>query len=59
MNKKTIFRGIAFVNCIVLMTVFLLYRNGSFDNYIYGVNEHNLTSPNGGTPTKVSKDSTC
>lgn len=58
MNRKTIFKGIALLNFIVLITVFLLYRNGSFDRYIYGSNERNLTSPNGGTPAKVSKDST-
>jgi hypothetical protein len=57
MTKKTIFKGIALINFIVLITVFLLYRNGSFDRYIYGANERNLTSPNGGTPAKVSKDS--
>lgn len=58
MNKKTIFKGIALLNFIVLITVFLFYRNGSFDHYIYGANERNLTSPNGGTPAKISKDST-
>lgn len=57
MNRKTIFKGIALLNFIVLITVFLLYRNGSFDRYMYGSNERNLTSPNGGTPAKVSKDS--
>lgn len=57
MNKKTIFKGIALINFILLITVFLLYRNGSFDRYIYGNNERNLTSPNGGTPAKTSKDS--
>lgn len=58
MNRKTIFKGIALLNFIILITVFLLYRNGSFDRYIYGANERNLTSPNGGTPAKVSKEST-
>jgi hypothetical protein len=58
MNRKTIFKGIALLNFIILITVFLLYRNGSLDHYIYGDNERNLTSPNGGTPAKISKDST-
>ena len=57
MNRKTIFKAIALINFVLLITVFLLYRNGSFDHYLYGSNERNLTSPNGGTPAKVSKDS--
>jgi hypothetical protein len=57
MNRKAIFKTIALINFVLLITVFLLYRNGSFDHYIYDANERNLTSPNGGTPAIASKDS--
>ena len=50
MNKTKILKGLALVNFIGLVTVFLFFRNGSFS-------KNSLTSPNGGTQTKVSKDS--
>lgn len=31
MNKKTLLKGFALINFIVLVTLFLLFRNGSFD----------------------------
>lgn len=54
MNKAIIFKGLALFNFVVLLTLFLFFRNGSFDIY-FGIDK-NLTSPNGGTPTKMSKD---
>lgn len=58
MNKSVIFKGFALVNFVILLTAFLLYRNGSFDNFIYNNNENLLTSPNGGTVTQTTQDST-
>jgi hypothetical protein len=45
-------KGIALLNFIVLITLFLIYRCGLFDTFFYNA----LTSPNGGTPAKVVKD---
>ncbi|WP_375562991.1 hypothetical protein ACE193_10845 [Bernardetia sp. OM2101] len=58
MNKSFIFKGFALVNFVILLTAFLLYRNGSFDNFIYNNTENLLTSPNGGTVTQTTQDST-
>ncbi len=57
MNKSVIFKGFALVNFVILLTVFLLYRNGSFDNFIYNNRQNSLTSPNGGTVTQTTQDS--
>lgn len=54
MNKARLFKGFALINFICLLTLFLCYRGGYFDKYFFGENQ--LTSPNGGTPAKVSKD---
>jgi len=54
MNKTKFFKGLALLNFVTLLTLFLFFRNGSFDKYFD--NDKNLTSPNGGTPPKVSKD---
>lgn len=53
---KKIFKGLALLNFIGLLTLFLFFRSGSFDNYIHNGKENSLTSSNGGTPTKVLKD---
>ncbi len=58
MKKSKIFKFIAVVNFIALLTVFLLYRNGSFDKYLYNDVNNNFTSPNGGVGAKNNKDST-
>ena len=50
MTKTKIFKGLALINFVCLVTLFLYFRNGSFHN------NKNLTSPNGGTPTKILKD---
>ena len=52
MNKTKFFKGLALLNFVTLLTLFLFFRNGSFDKYFD--NDKNLTSPNGGTPAKVS-----
>jgi hypothetical protein len=57
MKKKTIYKSIALANFVVLLTAFLLFRNGSFDKFFYGKSDLKLTSPNGGTPVKTAKDS--
>ncbi|WP_338814870.1 hypothetical protein V9L05_06665 [Bernardetia sp. Wsw4-3y2] len=57
MNKSFIFKGFALVNFVILLTAFLLYRNGSFDNFIYNNTKNLLTSPNGGTVTQTTQDS--
>lgn len=54
MNMKIIFKGLALINFVVLVTLFLLFRNGSFNKYLN--NNKIFTSPNGGTPTKISND---
>jgi hypothetical protein len=54
MDKTKIFKGLALFNFIALLTLFLFFRNDSFDKYFNS--DKNLTSPNGGTPTKLSKD---
>ena len=58
MSQNFFLKSIALLNFIFLMTAFLLYRNGSFNDYFFSSNEINLSSPNGGTPTKITKDST-
>jgi hypothetical protein len=58
MKKSKILKFIALVNFIALLTVFLLYRNGSFDRYIFNDTNNNFTSPNGGVGAKNNKDST-
>lgn len=57
MTKTKLFRALALLNFTVLLSIFLLYRNGSFDEYNYIDHENSLTSPNGGTPTTLTKDS--
>lgn len=57
MKRSTIFKVIAVTNFIVLFTIFLLYRNGSFDSYFYGNINNNFTSPNGGVGAKQIADS--
>lgn len=39
MHRKTIFKGLAITNFIVLLGLFLMFRNGVFDKYIYEKNE--------------------
>lgn len=56
MKMKKIFKVLALLNFIGLLTLFLFFRRGSFDNYIQNGKENSLTSSNGGTPTKVLKD---
>ena len=57
MTKTKLFRALALLNFTVLLSIFVLYRNGSFDEYNYVDHENSLTSPNGGTPTTLTKDS--
>lgn len=47
----------ALLNFIILFTVFLLYRNGSFDSYLFNNKATNFTSPNGGVGAKQTADS--
>jgi hypothetical protein len=35
MNKKTIFKGLALINFVVLIGLFLLFKKGKFDHYLY------------------------
>ncbi len=56
MYQSKLFKTIAFVNFIGLLSLFLLYRNGSFDKYLYNETNTIITSPNGGTPVKTNKD---
>jgi len=57
MNKRTIFKVIAVTNFVILFVVFLMFRNGSFNNYLYKNSENNFTSSNGGAGTKYNADS--
>ena len=57
MSKLKIIKGIALVNFFALLTIFLMYRNGSFDSFIHSGTKNSLASPNGGTLTKSTKDS--
>ncbi len=57
MKRSIIFKLIAVTNFIALFTIFLLYRNGSFDSYFYKNTNTNFTSPNGGVGAKQIADS--
>ena len=57
MKRSTIFKVVAVTNFIALFTIFLLYRNGSFDSYFYKNTNNNFTSPNGGVGVKQIADS--
>jgi hypothetical protein len=57
MSKRTIFKVIAVTNFVILFEVFLMFRNGSFNNYLYKNGENNFTSANGGVGTKYNADS--
>lgn len=57
MDKTKIFKGVAFINFIGFIILFLLFKNGTFDKYFSNDKSSSLTSPNGGTPTKLTKDS--
>lgn len=57
MIKLKLFKGFAIVNFLVLLTAFLLYRNGSLDNLMSLHSDSYLSSPNGGVGVKNSKDS--
>lgn len=51
--KKTL----ALVNFVVLFILFLLYRNGTLQESIEGFSDSELSSPNGGAPLLLRKDS--
>ena len=57
MKRSVIFKILAVTNFIVLFTIFLLYRNGSFNNYFYKNTDNNFTSPNGGVGARQTADS--
>ena len=57
MKRSVFFKTIAVLNFIVLFTIFLLYRNGLFDNYFYKDNNNTFTSHNGGVSAKRVVDS--
>ena len=57
MKRSTIFKVIAVTNFVILFVVFLMFRNGSFNNYLYKNNDNNFTSSNGGVGTKYNADS--
>jgi hypothetical protein len=57
MKRSVIFKIIAVINFIALFTIFVLYRNGSFDSYFYKNSNNNFTSPNGGVGAKQITDS--
>ncbi len=57
MNKSTFFKTLAVTNFIALFTLFLFYRNGSFDSYLFNNKAFNFTSPNGGVGAKQTADS--
>jgi hypothetical protein len=57
MNKRTIFKVIAVTNFVILSVVFLMFRNGSFNSYLYKDGDSNFTSSNGGVGTKYNVDS--
>lgn len=54
MNKTKVFKGLALMNFVCLLALFLFFRNGSFDTYFD--KDQQMTSPNGGTPTKITED---
>ncbi len=53
MNKRAVFKGIALVNFIALITAFLMYKNGNFDRPASNVSEIKQSSPNGGAPAQT------
>lgn len=57
MNRSTFFKILAVTNFIALFTIFLLYRNGSFDNYLFNDKAISFTSSNGGVAAKQTADS--
>lgn len=57
MKRSTIFKVIAVANFLALVSIFLLYRNGTFDSYLYKNSNNNFTSPNGGVGAKQITDS--
>lgn len=58
MRKSKVLKALALINFVGLLTLFLMYRNGSFDNYLYNNNEKIISDPNGGTTLKNTDDST-
>jgi len=57
MKQSKIFKIVALLNFVVLFTIFLLYTNGSFNNYIYKKVNNDFTSSNGGVGVKQAVDS--
>lgn len=54
MNKKTIFKGFALINFIGLVTLFLLFRNGSFDKATEVTTKK--SKPKDNKQVKIAKD---
>ena len=57
MKRSTILKVFAITNFVVLFTIFLLFSNGSFNNYFYKNTHNNFTSSNGGVGVKQTVDS--
>lgn len=57
MNQSKIFKGFALVNFIVLLSVFLLYRNDYFNSSNHEKNNAVFTSHNGGTNNHIINNS--
>lgn len=58
MRKLKLFKGFALINFIGLVTLFLLYRNGSLDNLIIHQPINYFLSPNGGVEARNINDTT-
>lgn len=57
MNRSKIFKIVAITNFIVLLTIFLLFTNGSFNSFFYRNTHNDFTSSNGGVVVKRAVDS--
>ncbi len=57
MQSSKLKKTLALINFVVLFIVFLLYRNGNLEEGIDALSGNSLSSPNGGAPVLLKKDS--
>jgi hypothetical protein len=57
MANSKLFKVLALINFLVMLTGFLLYRGGWLGEVAGSFGNAGLTSPNGGTPVKTANDS--
>lgn len=56
-ERKNDLKTFALLNFIGFLSIFLLFKNGYFNQNVQKENQNNFTSSNGGTPTKINEDS--